>query len=217
MATHRKHHVAFLCSQTNCGSIPHSIVMAFMGKLLLKWGTRNRGTGMRERNSLKGRTKNCPFYHVYLYTNEMATFFTLIVSTSGHSFLSFADYIRSKRSFLKISKLGNMTTAPHWQNQKHHLRLRLYYHIIAVTQLRHECFMRFLLLQLCKQCWKFFSMLHGLELLILFAQGPRSSLFLIVGIGNDLTINLALAISSFNVVTIVSRGLPLNPFSDLFW
>ena len=39
----------------------------------------------------------------------------------------------------------------------------------------------------------------------------RSSLFLIVGIGNDLVIDLALVISLLNVVTIVSRGLPLNP------
>ena len=43
----------------------------------------------------------------------------------------------------------------------------------------------------------------------------KSSLPLIVGIGNDISIDLALVISLFNVVTIVSRGLPLNPFSDL--
>ena len=43
----------------------------------------------------------------------------------------------------------------------------------------------------------------------------KSSLLLIVGIGNDLSIDLALVISLFKVVTIVSRGLTLNPFSDL--
>ena len=43
----------------------------------------------------------------------------------------------------------------------------------------------------------------------------KSSLLLIVGIGNDLSIDLALVISLFKVVTIVYRGLPLNPFSDL--
>ena len=43
----------------------------------------------------------------------------------------------------------------------------------------------------------------------------KSSLFLIIGIGNDSSIDLALVMSSFNVVTIVSRGLPLNPLPDL--
>ena len=42
-----------------------------------------------------------------------------------------------------------------------------------------------------------------------------SSLFLKVGSGNNLFIDLALVISLFNIVTIVSSGLPLNYFSDL--
>ena len=42
----------------------------------------------------------------------------------------------------------------------------------------------------------------------------RSPWFLIIGIGNDPSIDLALVMSLFNVVTIVSRGLPLNPLSD---
>ena len=42
----------------------------------------------------------------------------------------------------------------------------------------------------------------------------RSPLFLIIGIGNDPSIDLAVVMSLFNVVTIVSRGLPLNPLSD---
>ena len=43
----------------------------------------------------------------------------------------------------------------------------------------------------------------------------KYSLLLIVGIGNDRSIDLALVISLFNVVTIVSRGLPLYLFPDL--
>ena len=43
----------------------------------------------------------------------------------------------------------------------------------------------------------------------------KSSLFLIVAIGNELFIDLTLVISLFSVVTIFSRGLPLNLFSDL--
>ena len=44
---------------------------------------------------------------------------------------------------------------------------------------------------------------------------PNSSFLLKVGIGKSLSIDFALFMSLFNVVTILSLGLPLNLFSDL--
>ena len=62
---------------------------------------------------------------------------------------------------------------------------------------------------------RFEMSLHAMRSYAFALICSRSSLFLIIGIGNDLFIDLALVISLFNVVTIVSRGLPLNPFSDV--
>ena len=43
----------------------------------------------------------------------------------------------------------------------------------------------------------------------------KSYFFFIIGTGRSLCIDLALVMSLYNVVAIVSRSLPLNPFSDL--
>ena len=43
----------------------------------------------------------------------------------------------------------------------------------------------------------------------------KSSFLFKVGVGTSLLINLALVVSLFNVVTIVSKGLSLKHFSDL--
>ena len=42
----------------------------------------------------------------------------------------------------------------------------------------------------------------------------KSSFLLIVGIGKSLSIDFALLVSLFSVVTILSLGLPLNLFSN---
>ena len=43
----------------------------------------------------------------------------------------------------------------------------------------------------------------------------KSSILFKVGIGKSLFIDLALLMSLLNAITVVSLGLPLNPFSDI--